>query len=373
MGWLESAVRLVLINAIGSVETAQNIFTKFCTVLNPNGSRKHQLLCDSHIGSSVQDKVCIVTGGNAGVGLETSKMLAARGAHIIVACRSVQKGMTTVKMLEDIQALPSCKKSKADFLPLDLADPATIHQFVQNFKAQKLPLDLLICNAGIMAPPARCIAKNGLELQFQVNHLGHWLLAHELLDLQLARQKKVEGQERASSGRPTRVLFLSSLTHWGGRQSFSDVSASKSYDPLLTYGDSKLGNLLTVKELQRRFDRNEHTSQHVYTAVAVHPGLLHTELACTWMENNFPALLRPAATHALRNWGLHAWWTLPAATGADAVIWAATAPAEKIAGKYLGHGKPGWQAPKGDNEKLAQSLWDLNCHLTGVQTSSHLP
>lgn len=72
-------------------------------------------------------------------------------------------------MLEEVAPLPSCSKSKADFLPLDLADPATIHRFVNSFEARNLPLDILICNAGIMAPPARCLAKNGLELQFQVS------------------------------------------------------------------------------------------------------------------------------------------------------------------------------------------------------------
>ena len=76
--------------------------------------------------------------------------------------------------------------------------------------------------------------------------------------------------------------------------------------------------------------RNEITSKQGYTAVAVHPGLLYTNLACTWMENNFPSLLRPAATHMLRNWGLHKWWTLPATNGADAVLYAATAPDHEV-------------------------------------------
>ena len=94
-------------------------------------------------------------------------------------------------------------------------------------------------------------------LCLQVNHLGHWLLAHELLKGQLARQSKAghsAAGHRAPEASP-RVVFLTSLTHWGGRQAFSDVSAQRSYHPLLTYGDSKLGNVLTVKELQRRFNR----------------------------------------------------------------------------------------------------------------------
>ena len=74
-----------------------------------------------------------------------------------------------MQVLEEVVPLPSCRKGKLDFLLLDLADPAAIHRFVHNFRAQNLPLDVLICNAGIMAPPARCLAKNGLELQFQVS------------------------------------------------------------------------------------------------------------------------------------------------------------------------------------------------------------
>ena len=73
-----------------------------------------------------------------------------------------------VQILKGVEALPACQKLPAEYLPLDLADNATVHEFVQKFKARNVPLDILICNAGIMAPPMRCAAKNNIELQFQV-------------------------------------------------------------------------------------------------------------------------------------------------------------------------------------------------------------
>lgn len=204
---------------------------------------------------SQDNKVAIVTGANSGIGYETAKALAAKNAIVILACRNLDKATTAAQNIR--QAVPN---AKLEVLQLDLADQASVHQFADNFKAKYDRLDLLINNAGVMAPPY-AKTKDGFELQFAANHLGHFTLTGLLL-----------GHIRQTS--QVRVVNVSSNLHKSGKINFDDLNSEKNYDRWNAYGQSKLANLLFSRELNARF------AEHDIDAVAVsaHPGWTTTGL-----------------------------------------------------------------------------------------------
>jgi len=200
------------------------------------------------------DKVIIVTGGSAGIGTETVRVLAKKNATVIFTCRDTTKGNT---VLQEIQKqIPD--PSKVEMMQLDLADFDSIHSFVKKFLEKNLPLHVLINNAGAVCLQ-RSLTKQGHEKTFAINHLGVFLLTNLLLD-------------KLKQTTPSRIVIVSSLAYLSApRFDVNDV-LSEHYGAMKVYQKSKLCNILFTRELNKRL---QGTNVTVYT---LHPGFISTEL-----------------------------------------------------------------------------------------------
>ena len=200
-------------------------------------------------------RTALITGANSGLGLETARALAQRGARVVLACRSLERAQ---------QARAELKAHACDELiplELDLADLESVRRGADQVADQLGRLDLLINNAGVMAPPRRLSAQ-GHELQFAVNHLGHFALTQQLLPL-----LEPEG----------RVVHVSSGAAYFGRIAFDDLQGERRYDAWAAYAQSKLANLITALELQERLE----AAGSSVRSIAAHPGLARTNLQPT--------------------------------------------------------------------------------------------
>jgi NAD(P)-dependent dehydrogenase (short-subunit alcohol dehydrogenase family) len=200
-------------------------------------------------------RVAIVTGANSGIGFETARVLAEKGAHVVMACRNLDKA--NPKAAEIRVALPD---ASLEVMALDLSDLSSVRSFAEAFRAKHSRLDLLINNAGIMVPPYGKTAQ-GFETQFGVNHLGHFALTGSLLDLII----NTPG---------SRIVTVSSVAHYFGKIQFADLNWESGYKAQAAYGQSKLANLLFTYELQRRLKAAGKDT----LAVAAHPGWTETSL-----------------------------------------------------------------------------------------------
>lgn len=181
----------------------------------------------------IDDKVVVITGGNAGIGKATAIELAKLGATVYIACRDKFRADIAV---EDIKTASLNENVK--FLKLDLSSFKSIINFVKEFKSQESRLDILINNAAVM-PYSRAETEDGLELQMGVNHFGHFLLTNLLLDL-------------LEKSKPSRVINVASLAHLGAELDKDDLMSKKGYTMIGTYRKSKLANVLFTKELSNR-------------------------------------------------------------------------------------------------------------------------
>lgn len=200
-------------------------------------------------------RVAIVTGANSGIGYETARALANKGATVIIACRDQQKGEAATQQIRDEKP-----KGAVRMMQLDLADLDSVRHFAETIHHDYDRLDLLINNAGIMHPPFGK-TKQGFETQFGVNHLGHFALTGLLLDLIIRTPH-------------ARIVTVSSMAHRFGRIDFEDLNAEKGYRANAAYGQSKLANLLFTYELQHKLQATGSDT----IAVAAHPGWTATNL-----------------------------------------------------------------------------------------------
>eukprot|EP00891_Asterochloris_glomerata_P003953 jgi/Astpho2/3953/fgenesh1_pg.00063_%23_19_t len=290
-------------------------------------------------------QTCIVTGGNAGCGLAIARELYMRGGHDI----------------EQLTPLSESRTGHVEVAPLDLGSLRSVRDFADSFNERCRPLDLLICNAGIMAPPQRQETCDGLEQHFQVNFLGHWLLVNALLDAQDRMRRKGKYQRRDSE-RGTRVLFVSSMTHRAGRVRFDDLQSQKRYRGFRAYADSKLMNLMNAKELERRLERQQSQKHQQDTIAAVHPGLIDTDLARSWMRNGCPRPLR-RVLHPLLDI-MFPFILLPPRHAAATLLWAASAPHRMVHGQYVEHSRVARPSSRALDSEVAGQLWDVACSLT---------
>jgi len=207
-------------------------------------------------------RVAVVTGANGGLGLETARALAGRGAHVIMAARNLDKARSAEQAI-----LRENPAASLEMQSLDLASLDSVGQFAGTVTASHPVIDILVNNAGVMAPPRRETA-DGFELQFGTNHLGHFVLTALLMPALL----------RSNSGRV--VTVTSTGRHTGGRLNVEDPHYTKDYQPWTSYGQSKMANLHFAVELNRRL-------QDAGVAVAslvAHPGFSNTDLQAQSVE-----------------------------------------------------------------------------------------
>ena len=289
-------------------------------------------------------KLVVITGANSGIGFEATRALAARGAQVVLAVRSPQRGQAAAEAIQREHP-----RARTEVLALDLADLASVRHFAGTFQTRYTALPLLINNAGVMATPYRRTAQ-GFELQLGTNHLGHFALTGWLLPLLLAAPG-------------ARVVTVSSGAHSRGRIDFDNLDGAHGYRRWAAYSQSKLANLLFAYELQRRFD----AAGTQAISVACHPG---------WAATN----LQPAGFR-MQGSRLGVWLAQlanrlaqSAAMGALPILYAATAP-EVRGGDYIGptgfgaRGFPGLvpSSARSHDPALARRLWQVSEELTGVR------
>ncbi|MCT8138957.1 SDR family oxidoreductase [Anaerobacillus sp. CMMVII] len=290
--------------------------------------------------SDLTEKVIIVTGANSGIGLEAAKILSQQGAQVILAVRNRQKGEEAIASI-----LNGNKEAKVEVMDLDLSDLNSVRTFAQAFLEQYNSLDLLINNAGVMTPPYER-TKEGFELQFGSNHLGHFALTGLLLPL----LKKTSN---------SRVVTLSSIAHRGASIDFDNLDGSKGYKAMKFYRQSKLANLLFAKELDNRL------KQHGLPTISIgcHPGITSTNLF-KFGKRDSSNLLKT----------LLKWFFQPVEMGVLPTIYAATSEGLR-GGEYIGPdgrgnrtGNPAIETPAANvyNQEMMKKLWDTSEELTGV-------
>ncbi len=207
----------------------------------------------------------VVTGANSGLGYWTSLELARHGAHVVMACRTPAKGEDAARRLR-----AQVPEASVEVATLDLADLASVRRLASQV-TEAGPLGLLVNNAGVMATPRRRTA-DGFELQLGTNHLGHFALTGLVMPALLAAAGG-PGEATVAAG-PARVVTVSSAVHRMGRLHRDDLMLETSYSPWRAYGQSKLANLLFMRELQRRAD----DSGARVASLAAHPGYAATNL-----------------------------------------------------------------------------------------------
>lgn len=218
--------------------------------------------------SNQEGRVALITGANIGIGFETALALYEKGAHVVLACRDINKANEAAEKIKQAPGTGS-----VEVLQLDLSDLDNVKQAAENFKLKHQRLDLLINNAGVMVPPASKTAQ-GFELQFGTNVLGHYAFTAYLYDVVKATPN-------------SRIVTVSSLVYRLGNVDYTNLKLEKDYDPNREYAQSKLANLLFTLELQRRIDA-ENTP---VLSTASHPGITHTNLARNISQEQFDSMV----------------------------------------------------------------------------------
>ena len=287
--------------------------------------------------SDQKGRIAIVTGSSSGIGFEAAKVLADKNAKVIIAVRNLDKGKSALDKIKSEN-----KNANVFLMQLDLADLKSVKHFAEEYKKQFSQLDLLINNAGVMIPPYTK-TKDGFELQFGTNHLGHFALTALLFYL-LNRTPN------------SRIVNVSSAAHKYGNLNFNDLTWEKrKYKSWKAYGDSKIANLYFTYELQRRL-QNEKSNVKV---TAAHPGWTATDLQ------------RHSGVFEF----LNQFFAMKQDQGALPTLRAAI---DKTAQSSDYYGPDGWQEWRGYPQKvesnklshdihIAKKLWDISEELTDIK------
>jgi NAD(P)-dependent dehydrogenase (short-subunit alcohol dehydrogenase family) len=290
-------------------------------------------------------RTAVITGANTGLGFETARVLAARGAQVVLACRDLSQAKEAAARILGSPRPAGVLPADVQAVRLDLASLASVHEAADEIGSAYGPVDLLINNAGVMMTPFRHTA-DGFALQLGVNHLGHFALTGLLLGQMLGR----EG---------SRVVTVSSNGHKSGRIDFDDLQSQRRYRRMAAYYQSKLANLMFTYELQGRLAAARARTR----ALAAHPGKARTELVRylpRWMRSEDLVIEQPFGQSA--------------AMGALATLRAAADP-EARGGEYYGPGGRGelrgyprlvGSSERARDAEAQQRLWRESERLTGV-------
>ncbi len=269
----------------------------------------------------MRGRICLITGANTGIGKETAKGLALLGARVVLACRDMEKAAVAKREIE-----AEARQDAVETARLDLADLRQVRSFAREFTAGRDRLDVLVNNAGIWKR-RRETTKDGLEAVLAVNHLAPALLTLELLPL-------------LKAGAPSRVVFVSSDSHYSGRMNWADLQFERGgYGPA-AYRQSKLANVLFAKALARRLEGSR------VTVNALHPGVVATEIG-----RDYPRWLLALAKP----------FRMTPNEGARCSVYAACDPSlEKETGAYFRKSKLVPASPLAENREAQEKLWAMS-------------
>ncbi|MCO5593433.1 hypothetical protein L7F22_047447 [Adiantum nelumboides] len=285
-------------------------------------------------GIDASNLTAIVTGASSGVGAETARVLALRGAQVVMAVRSVSSGEAVKQSI-----LNETSNARLHVLQLDLSSMASVRKFAGEFRALNLPLNILINNAGVMACPFE-LSADGIELQFATNHIGHFLLTELVLD-----DMKRTAQESGVKGR---IVILSSDGHfypYRGGIRFDSLNSKAGYNSWFAYGQSKLANILHAKELARKLQEEG----VCITANALHPGAIRTGL----QKHSF--LADKVAPYLL----FFLWKSVPQGAATQCLL--ALHPFVKgVSGKYFVDCNESMPSGYANDPAMAKALWEVS-------------
>lgn len=278
---------------------------------------------------SLTNKTALVTGANSGMGMATVEALSDSGATVVMLCRSEARGR------EALEKLTAGKDRKIELMLCDLGDYESIRSFAAEFKKKFGKLDILVNNAGFISLD-RQETKEGVERQFGINHLGHFLLTTELLELM---------------GEGARIVVVASGAHKAGKIHFDDINLTRGYNVVKAYGQSKLANVLFTRELARRLkDRG-------ITVNCCHPGAVATNMGVnreTGFGKTITGLLRP-------------FFQTPAEGARTAVFLATDESVKEITGEYFYKCKIAKSSKRSHDMETAARLWELSERMVGLK------
>ncbi|XP_016316299.1 retinol dehydrogenase 14-like [Sinocyclocheilus anshuiensis] len=285
----------------------------------------------------LRGKTIIVTGANSGIGKATAAELLRCQGRVIMACRDRERAE---KAAQEIQQEAGTEQGELVIKLLDLASLKSVRIFCEEIMKEESRIDILINNAGIYQCPYTK-SEDGFEIQFAVNHLGHFLLTNLLLDL-LKRSA------------PSRIIVLSSKLYKYGEINFDDLNSEQSYDKAFAYARSKLANLLFTLELSHRLEETG------VTVNALTPGIVQTNLG---RHVHIPLLVKP-----LFNLASRAFFKSPE-EGAQTSIYLACSPdVEGVQGKCFANCHEELLLAKATDEEVAKKLWDISEVMVGITT-----
>ncbi|XP_049933024.1 short-chain dehydrogenase TIC 32, chloroplastic-like isoform X6 [Nymphaea colorata] len=295
-------------------------------------------------GIDASNITTIVTGATSGIGMETARVLALRGATVIIAARSKVRGeKAKVKIAEEVA------DAKIEVMELDLSSLASVRSFAAAFLSSNKPLHLLINNAGIFGYPFQ-LSADGIELQFASNHIGHFLLTNLLLE-----KMKATALESGIEGR---IVIVSSAGHSMTYKSgirFKNINNPSGHVRFKAYGQSKLANILHAKELARCLQEEGVK----VTANSLHPGAIPTNIAQYYIKNIAPLaplifILRPFLKTVQQ--------------GAATTCYLALHPnMEGVSGKYFSDCNEDQPSAYGRDADLAKGLWEFSEEMTSTK------
>jgi len=285
--------------------------------------------------ASMEGKTVLITGCNTGIGKETAKDLSKRGAKVVMACRNLELAEKAAEEVKNVG------KGQVSVMKLDLASLDSVRAFAKEYNETEERLDVLINNAGVMLLPEKTHTADGYETTIGVNHLGHFLLTNLLLD-------------KLRASKPSRIVNVSSLAHEKGKIDLGDLNyATKPWDSMAAYRQSKLANVLFSRQLAKLLEKDE------VTVYSLHPGVVRTELG----------------RHIIQKLGIFAYllgaliwpFTKNPAQGAQTTIYCAVD--EEISGhsgRYYSDCKEKDAAPQAQDDETAEKLWELSEKLVGL-------
>ncbi len=280
-------------------------------------------------------KIALVTGANAGMGKATVEALADRGIHVVMLCRSEKRGK------EALREITQKEGRSVELMLCDLSDMESIRHCAGEFKKKFRRLDILVNSAGVITLNRR-ETKDGLELQFGVNHIGHFLLTLLLLE-------PLSGAERA------RIVVVGSGTHHVGRIHFNDYNLTRGYNAARAYGQSKLANLLFTRELARLLKEQKSN----ITINCAHPGAVATQMGVD-RETGFGKSVMSLLKYFFQT---------PAQGARTAVHLAVEDSVRDISGEYFYRQKVWRTSGRGKDMQAARRLFELSEKICGITFS----